>query len=601
MNKQIFCYCNKYIRTLCKVGEKIYVINCDAKHMPFWIQINELEKLNEIDDTDIFSFPDYNHITPKQNQIMHTRYTIIAPILPYLADDKRRSYILNSVASANNLSHMTIREWLCKYLAAQDIRSLLPKERKKRELSDNEKNFRWALNKYYYTEKKNTLTYTYKMLLKERYCDINGTLLSNYPSFFQLRYYYQKNKDLQKECIRRNGIKKYQRDVRPLLGNGVQEYASIVGVAMLDSTIADIYLINDNAEVVGRPIITVCVDANSQLLLGYSIGWEGGIYSVKNMLMNVIANKVEHCKKYGITITDDEWPCSQLPARMVTDRGSEYDSENLAQITELGVTLETLPAFRPELKGPVEKFFSLIQGYFKPPLKGAGIIEPDFQSRGAKDYRREASLTLRQFETILLKCIIFYNSKRIIENYPYTNEMLKQQIKPYSNAIWTYKNSISECNLIDIKTEELFRVLLPRTKGRFTRRGLIVNKARYKNDGYISEYLSGNEVTVCYNPDDVSKVYLLENGYYVAFELIESRYANKSLTEVEDARKLQREIIVAEKGNQLQASVDLINSIFTIRNQSGLVQQADAKNISEHRQQAKSEAHINSGSIKYDR
>ena len=68
--------------------------------------------------------------------------------------------------------------------------------------------------------------------------------------------------------------------------------------------------------------------------------------------------------------------------------GSEYKSENLEQLSELGITIVNLPSYRPELKGCIEKFFDIIQNLFKPYLKGKGVVEPDFQERGAHDYRK---------------------------------------------------------------------------------------------------------------------------------------------------------------------------------------------------------------------
>lgn len=156
-------------------------------------------------------------------------------------------------------------------------------------------------------------------------------------------------------------MKKYQRNHRPLLGDGVQEFAPSIGVGMLDATICDIYLVDDAGNLIGRPILTACVDAFSGLCCGYSLSWEGGIYSLRSLMVNVIADKVEWCKKFGISIQKEDWECSQLPATLVTDMGSEYKSANFEQLAELGVTIVNLPSFRPELKGVVEKFFDLMQ------------------------------------------------------------------------------------------------------------------------------------------------------------------------------------------------------------------------------------------------
>ena len=87
--------------------------------------------------------------------------------------------------------------------------------------------------------------------------------------------------------------------------------------------------------IVGRPILTLCVDAYSGVICGYSLSWEDGIYSLRNLMLNVIADKVKHCRKYGIEIKEEQWPSRQLPLKLVTDQGSEYKGENFAQITDL--------------------------------------------------------------------------------------------------------------------------------------------------------------------------------------------------------------------------------------------------------------------------
>ena len=95
----------------------------------------------------------------------------------------------------------------------------------------------------------------------------------------------------------------------------------------------------------------------------------------------------------------------------VTDMGNEYKSENFEQISELGVKVINLPSYRPELKGVVEKFFDLIQETYKKNLKGKGVIMPDYQERGAHDYRKDACLTMRDLEKIILHCIMGLSSK----------------------------------------------------------------------------------------------------------------------------------------------------------------------------------------------
>ena len=93
---------------------------------------------------------------------------------------------------------------------------------------------RWALNRYFYTQHKNSLNTAYALMLREKYTDAAGTLISGYPTFNQFRYFYRKTRKMQTYYISRNGLKSYQRNNRPLTGDGVQQFAQAIGVGMLD-------------------------------------------------------------------------------------------------------------------------------------------------------------------------------------------------------------------------------------------------------------------------------------------------------------------------------------------------------------------------------
>ena len=536
-----------FVRILETHLSKVFLIDCLKRNMPEWRDRDELQQY--VSCPEIY-LQEVSHIVlsdisdAKSKKIMYERFTMISPVLPFITDTQKRKEIIHSVSVAKGISKQTIRHYLCLYLAYQDISVLAPKENRKNVcLSQDEKNMRWALNKFFYTKHKNSLNTAYLFLLKEKYCDAMGNLLPEYPSFYQFRYFYRKTKKMQTYYISRNGLKDYQKNNRPLLGDGIQEYASSVGMGMLDATVCDIYLVNDAGKLAGRPILTVCIDAYSSLCCGYLLSWEGGVYSLRGLMLNIIQDKQKWCKKHGIFIEKYQWDSNQLPALLVTDMGMEYQSENFEQITELGATVINLPAYRPELKGAVEKFFDLIQNTYKPHLKGKGVIEAEYQERGAHDYRKDACLTMEDFEKVILHCIIYYNSHRMIENFPYTEEMIKNQIPPFANTLWEWGRKQSGANLITVNKEQLILTLLPRTTGEFSRVGLKVNQMRYKNEDYTERYLTGGKVTVSYNPDDVTVVWLKENGSFIPFTLIESRYSGKNLAEVEHMKKGKKELV----------------------------------------------------------
>lgn len=263
----------------------------------------------------------------------------------------------------------------------------------------------------------------------------------------------------------------------------------------------------------------------------------------------------------------------------------------LSKLQKLGVKIINLPSYRPELKGMVEKFFDVVQSTYKKHLKGKGVIEPDYQERGAHDYRKDACLTMTDFEKIILHCIIYYNSQRIVENFPYTESMIDENVKPYASCIWNWGKSQMGANLIEVGAEDLVLTLLPRTIGKFSRFGLKVNKMRYHCDGYTEQYLKGGEVTVAYNPEDVTYVWLLENGIYTKFTIIESRFEGKDLTAVQDLQIAQRGITKEANQDNLQAQINLARHIETIAGNVGDSIDVSIKDIRDNRKREQSKHH----------
>lgn len=589
---------NNIYRMLDSNDDYVFVIDCVKRTMPKWIKADEIENYDRCTEKEFLALadmtvPDIKALSLNEQKHINEKFNVIAEILPCVSDCKTRTQKINESALLHNLNKQTVRKYLCLYLVYQTRTVFLPKKNENRpELSQDEKNMRWALNKFFYTQNKNSLKTAYVFKLKNRYCDENGELAEDYPTFYQFRYFYRKTKNIQNYYISRNGLKNYQRNNRPLLGDGVHAFAPSVGKGMIDSTICDIYLVNNTGDVIGRPVLTACVDAYSGLCCGYSLSWEGGIYSLKKLMLNIIADKTEYCKSFGIDINSDDWNCDKLPSTLVTDMGSEYKSENLEQLSELGITIVNLPSYRPELKGCIEKFFDIIQNLFKPYLKGKGVVEPDFQERGAHDYRKDACLTLNEFEKIILHCIVFYNSKRVINSFPYTENMLKNRVKPISSQIWNWCVGEKTANLIQTDSRQVILTLLPRAQGTFTRFGLKVGKLHYRHDDYTEMYLKGGNVTVAYNPENAADVWLMDNGRYIKFNLIEERFTDRSLLEVESQYKQKYELAKETANGSLQAQIDLSKHIEAIVLTAAQNINNNLKNIRDTRKKERNATHI---------
>ena len=327
---EIYTHGDQIYRILIVKEDNCLVIDCKNNTMPVWEPVTTFWDVSTMTDEDLYTLLDFkpvedDTISPERKKVMHERYTMIAPVLSFIGDENTRSHVINIIATENNISKQSVRSFLKKYLVIQNIQVLLPKEREyDTALTKDQKNMRWSLNKFFYNFEKNSLRTAYVKMLKEKYCDAEGKLLEEYPSYYQYRYFYRKTRKLENYYISRNGLTNYQRNDRPCVGDNVRVYASAPGLGMVDATVCDIYLVNESGQVVGRPILTACVDAYSGICMGYSLGWEGGVYSIRDMTLNIIEDKEKLCLKHGIHIDETAWPVNKLPGRIISDQGSEY-------------------------------------------------------------------------------------------------------------------------------------------------------------------------------------------------------------------------------------------------------------------------------------
>ena len=143
---------------------------------------------------------------------------------------------------------------------------------------------------------------------------------------------------------------------------------------------------------------------------------------------------------------------------------------------------------------------------------------------------------------------------------------------------------------MDYKT--LVLTLLPRTTGKFTRFGLKVNKLRYTNNAYTEKFLKGGNVTVAYNPDNAGSVWVIENGNFVQFELIESQYKESTLEEIDKMRDRQNELVRKAQEENLQAKIYLAGYIETIARNFERTGDTSIKGIRNNKRKERSRTHV---------
>ena len=590
----------EHIRILLCSEEQSYAVSCQHFRMPFLLSTHELETMQPVSDEEYTIFMVDDDISAAQRCERDRRFALIKPLLDNacIYDKPHRNEIVNQIIGEHDVSRRTILQYLWKYWVYQSKNILLPTGRmsvKSRELTADEKTIRWALNKYYYTPQKQSLQTAYKMMLRAKFCDAQGQLKSNYPTFWQFRYYFRQHRDPISETISRQGLKAYQRNHRPFTGS-VCDYAHTIGVYMTDATVADIYIVSRlSRKPIGRPVIYTMVDAYSRLITGVYVGLEGGQYALRLLLQNTFTDKVNYCRQHRIDIAPQDWPSHHLPTKIMTDRGSEFIGGPLENLCEnYHIEIENLPAYRPDLKGVVEKLFDLIQSAYKPLLKGNGIIESNTQERGAPDYRRQGTLDLEQFTAVVLRCILFYNAKSVQSGFTRTPAMIETNTPPLAASIWNFCTEQEDCPVREATDKRLLYTLLPRMEGRITQRGVEVFGLRYTNSSlkkrFVTAGLRGREsVQIAYMPECMDTIWLYEGGTYTALSLVQKTYLGKTLAEVADAQQREKVERNDWKKQELQAQLDLMDDIQSIADRSERTM-SDRGNISKQIQQNRSTA-----------
>lgn len=120
------------VRVLDFQDDRMLMIDCVKHTMPVWMEIVLLEFYSECSNEELFDITgirivDVDALDADQRKVMHERYTMIAPILHYMSDDKMRSKLICSIAEEHKISKQTVRNYLCLYLSYMDITALAPK------------------------------------------------------------------------------------------------------------------------------------------------------------------------------------------------------------------------------------------------------------------------------------------------------------------------------------------------------------------------------------------------------------------------------------------------------------------------------------------
>ena len=351
---------------------------------------------------------DYSFVLPdKMKQIhidsMNKKWEIISSFVlnePSCFIRKNWSTFISIAAKENHVHRMIIQRYLYQYWAGgRNKYALLPDYRKTGKsknrkidsskklghpiqhqsynlgmnITDEEKvHIRLIMNSCYNKDSNHSISKCYERYLSQYAMDDRYSQILK-PQYLTKRQFTYNAAPFINER-KRQGADNFDRNCRAITGSSRSEAMGPGDTYQIDATIADIYLVSrSNPNIlIGRPVLYFVTDVFSRMITGFAVGlsgpsWEGAM----SALYNMVSNKVDVCKKYGIEISEKEWPCQGIPAKLLVDNGEMKCEASNGIVLDLGIQIENTPAWRPDLKGIVENSFRLLNGQTKEILPGS--------------------------------------------------------------------------------------------------------------------------------------------------------------------------------------------------------------------------------------
>jgi len=331
----------------------------------------------------------------------------------------------------------------------------------------------------------------------------------------------------------------------------------------VDASVANVPLVSqfDRRRIIGFPVIYFLVDVFSRLITGVSAGFEGPSWAgAMTVLINMVTPKVDFCKRFGINITENQWPSFHAPKRLLADRG-ELMSVRLGNdiVDNLGIDILNVTAGRPDLKALVERRFGIIKakfGDFAP-----GFVKDKFKDvRGVKDIRLNATLNLFEFTQMLIRAVLIHNMTPIRDLRP-PPEMVTEGLPPAPLDVWNWGIVNRSGILNQLGIEKTMINVMHRDKAKVTEKGIRYKGVYYRSpSSYKQEWFARArrgewDVTIGMVPFDMKYILLLDphlpNGFEVC-QTIQSMidYQFKSLFEIEELQEANKQNVAAANNDR---------------------------------------------------
>jgi putative transposase len=299
-------------------------------------------------------------------------------------------------------------------------------------------------------------------------------------------------------------------------------------LVQIDHTLVDIIVVEPlNREPIGRPWITVAIDVATRMVVGFYLSLQTpSASSVAMAVSQAVLPKEQYLSAHDV---NGIWPVHGLPRTLHLDNAKEFRSRALLRGCEQhGIRVVHRPPMTPHYGGHIERLIGTLMGevHLLP-----GTTFSSVRQRGAYNSVKHAAMTLNELEKWLIWQVVAVYHQRSHSALGCT-----------PLAAWQKRVAEAPYIVRDPSDPSRFHLdFLPFQKRSIGRGGLRMFNVHYWH-GALGPYVNdGKKHLVKYNPRDLSRVFLLEQGdSYLEIPYRDLSCAPASLDEVKRGSRLLR-------------------------------------------------------------
>lgn len=351
--------------------------------------------------------------------------------------------------------------------------------------------FKKAYARYYVKEELSWGGAYYKMLVEMydvgrevggRFKLHDGVDPDGLPSINQFKYHSRKQDPLAR-LKDRTSERRFALENRGQGGNHKSTHFGACSQYQLDSTATPFNLVSslNPAVPLGLATLYVVTDTVVGTIEGASFTWLPPSWeAAAEALYVTFTDKGPWCAKYGVTLKEGEWDCSEIPAALLVDRQELLGNAAIAALGVNGLNIPTdvAPGGAGDMKGSVELKHRIVKDYIL--SQGMDGAEPRRgRDPGERHPKFVANVMIEELGKMIINAINHWNTK-----VPITSDMpagaVEAGVRPYRNLLRRWYLENGQASPQTRTPNDLRMHLLPRAKATVERDGIWLKLPEYK-------------------------------------------------------------------------------------------------------------------------